>query len=204
MKKTFFESICAGILISIGGCVYLACDNKYVGATFFTVALLCICYKGYYLFTGKIGYIAESHKKDDIQNVITGLIVNLITTFLIGMLIRFAMPALGENANVICNGKLSSQIFIQTFIRGIFCGFLMYLAVSTYKEKDTPFGIIFCVPVFILSGFEHSIADMFYFGASGIFSVKVLLFMVAVVAGNTVGGLTLPILKKAGEKFEKQ
>ena len=72
----------------------------------------------------------------------------------------------------------------------------MYTAVEIFKEKKTPLGIIFCIPVFILCGFEHSIADMFYFGASGIFTAKILTFELAAVLGNTVGGLVLPLLSK--------
>ena len=72
----------------------------------------------------------------------------------------------------------------------------MYTAVEIFKEKKTPLGIIFCIPVFILCGFEHSIADMFYFGASGIFNAKIITFELATVLGNTVGGLALPLLSK--------
>ena len=122
---------------------------------------------------------------------------NLITTFLLGMLVRVSMPQLGETATAICSAKLT-QAFWQTLVRAFFCGILMYLAVSTYKEKNTVLGILFCVPVFILSGFEHSIADMFYFGASGIFSLSAALFMLAVVIGNSLGGMLLPALTLIG------
>ncbi len=57
MLNKILSGISAGILISIGGSVFLACDNKYVGAVMFSVALLCICLKGYSLYTGKIGFI---------------------------------------------------------------------------------------------------------------------------------------------------
>jgi len=187
MLKTFRESLCAGILITIGGTVFLSCENKTVGAVLFSVALLCICYKSYYLFTGKIGYIVEQHKKQDFLNLAVGLFGNLIATFLLGMLLRTVLPEM-------CSAKLA-QFPLYTFIRGFFCGILMYLAVSIYKEKNSVLGILFCVPVFILCGFEHSIADMFYLGASGIFSVKIILFTALVVAGNTFGAIVLPLLK---------
>lgn len=198
MIKTAVNSISAGILIAIGGSVYLACDNKYAGAALFSVALLCICYLGYYLFTGKIGYLATDRSKKNALSLALGLAVNLAVTFLLGMLIRFAMPALGEKAAALCGAKLG-QSFIGTFIRAVFCGVLMYLAVHIFKEKKTPIGIIFCIPVFILSGFEHSIADMFYFGVSGIFSIKVLSFELAAVLGNSVGSLILPLLAMLGQ-----
>ena len=193
MLKTLRDSLSAGILISIGGCVFLACDNKYVGAVMFTVALLCICLKGYYLFTGKIGYLVDDHSPKNILRLFVGLAGNLAATFLIGMLIRTVMPALGETATAICMNKLGTSFF-PVLVRGIFCGVLMYLAVSIYAEKKTVVGIIFCIPVFIISGFEHSIADCFYLGASGIFTPAVAGFIATVVLGNTIGAVILPLL----------
>ena len=195
MVKTIFGAVRAGIMIAIGGSVFLSCDSKYVGAVLFSVALLCICYLGYYLFTGKIGYLANDFSKNNILNLSVGLAVNLIVTFLLGLLISFAIPNLLDKAYIMCTAKLD-QTFLITFIRAVFCGVLMYTAVEIFKEKKTPLGIIFCIPVFILCGFEHSIADMFYFGVSGIFTIKILTFELAAVLGNTVGGLILPLLSK--------
>lgn len=195
MVKRIFGAVSAGIMIAIGGSVFLSCDSKYVGAVLFSVALLCICYLGYYLFTGKIGYLANDFSKNNILNLSVGLAVNLIVTFLLGLLISFAIPNLLDKAYIMCTAKLD-QTFLITFIRAVFCGVLMYTAVEIFKEKKTPLGIIFCIPVFILCGFEHSIADMFYFGVSGIFTIKILTFELAAVLGNTVGGLILPLLSK--------
>ena len=199
MLKTFMESLCAGVLIAIGGSVFLACENRYVGAILFSVALLCICYKGYVLFTGKVGYVVEDHSRDNLIRLIIGLVGNLICTFLLGMLIRYCIVNLGEQATVICTAKLEQTAF-STFVRGCFCGVLMYLAVSIFKESKTPMGILFGIPVFILSGFEHSIADMFYFGASGLIGPDVALFITLVVLGNSVGGILLPLLTLGGRK----
>ena len=91
--------------------------------------------------------------------------------------------------------KLEQQL-LQTLIRAVMCGVLMYLAVSTYKEGRGIVGILFCIPVFILSGFEHSIADMFYFAVSGIVSLKAFGFLWTVIIGNAVGALILPLLGK--------
>ena len=79
--------------------------------------------------------------------------------------------------------------------RGIFCGILMYMAVSIYRDKQTISGILFCVPVFILAGFEHSVANMFYFGAAGMFfSMESIIYLAIVVLGNTIGGMLMPVL----------
>lgn len=199
LKRDLLSGISAGLVIALGGSVFLACENRYVGAVLFSVALLCICFKGYALFTGKVGYIPVAHGKAEWQLLLLGLLGNLIGTFISGVAVRYAIPAIGETALTTCTAKLS-QTAMSTLIRGIFCGLLMYLAVSTYRDNKTPLGIMFCIPVFILSGFEHSIADMFYFAASGIVSAKACGFLWLVIIGNSIGGMLLPALKIGGEK----
>ena len=110
------------------------------------------------------------------------------------------IPALKISAVSLCAAKLALTI-PSVFVRALFCGVLMYLAVSIFREKKSVLGIVFCVPVFILSGFEHSIADTFYFGAAGVFGWRFLLFTAAAVAGNSLGAMILPLLApKAGSQ----
>ena len=198
MLKLIIDGIKAGIMIAIGGSVFLSCENRYIGAILFSVALLCICLKGYSLFTGKVGYLPENHSKEAVKILLCGLLGNIVSTVLLGFAVSFANPALGEAAKVICEAKLSQEA-LQTFVRAFFCGVLMYMAVSTYREKGTLAGIFFCVPVFILSGFEHSIANMFYFGASGIINMDSIIYLAVVIAGNSVGGMAMPILNILGK-----
>ena len=201
MLNKILSGVSAGILISIGGSIFLSCENKVVGAVLFSVALLCICYKGYSLFTGKIGFIPEKHDKEAVSVLLLGLLGNAIGTVAFGWLLRVAVPAIGAAAEPLCQGKLDNQALWQTLVRGVMCGVLMYLAVSIFRDKKTPIGILFCIPVFILSGFEHSIADIFYFAASGIVSMKAFAFLWTVIAGNAIGAVILPLLNwsKVGE-----
>ena len=199
MRRDILSGFAAGLLVSLGGCVFLACDDRYAGSVLFSVALLCICLKGYALFTGRVGYIPESHTKADVSTLLFALFGNLLGTLFCGLLIRAASPAIAEKALAACTARLE-QTWIQTLIRGFFCGVLMYLAVSVYKEKGTLIGVIFCIPVFILSGFEHSIADMFYFTASGIVSLRAFGFIWLVIIGNSLGGMLLPALLPAVKK----
>ena len=194
--KQTLNGILAGILISIGGTVFLSCENKVVGSVLFSVALLCICLLGYSLFTGKICYIPDNHDKSAFSVLLCGLLGNLIATTVCGYAISYAIPGVGDTAFTVCNSKLTGQVFLQTLIRAIFCGILIYLAVEIFKSKDKTIGIIFCIPVFILSGYEHSIADMFYFACSGIVSVKAFGFIWTVILGNTIGGMLIPLIKK--------
>ena len=203
VTKTLTGSIAAAIMISIGGSVFLACDNRYCGAVLFSVALLSICYLGYYLYTGKIGYVVSDHSPANGIRLLLGLVGNLAVTFPVGMLIRRVLPNLGNQAQVICQAKLG-QSFGSTLVRAIFCGVLMYIAVEIFRSKKSPIGVLFGIPVFILAGFEHSIADMFYFGASGIFEGKIALFEVAAVLGNSIGSAILPLLGVLGSLTPKK
>lgn len=199
MLKKFVSGISAGILISIGGTVFLSCENKAVGALFFSVALLFICMEGYSLYTGKICYIPAAHGKEEWSVLLLGLLGNFVATVLCGYLLRYALPSLGGTANAACTARLD-QSFFQTLIRACFCGILIYLAVNVFRKERRVVGIVFAIPVFILSGFEHSIADVFYFAASGIVSLKAFGFIWTVILGNTLGGMLLPVLSAIGGK----
>ncbi len=192
--KDIVYGFLAGIMISIGCAVYLASANKYVGAVMFSVALLTICYKGYNLYTGKIGFIVNAHSKQDISTLLLGLLGNTLAMMAFGAMLGFALPNLQETAVSVVSAKLS-QGFASALIRAIFCGILMYIAVSLYREKKTVVGIIFCIPVFILSGFEHSIADMGYFAVAGEWSAKGLGYIWTIILGNSIGAMLFPALK---------
>ena len=79
----------------------------------------------------------------------------------------------------------------------------MFIAADGYKTIKNPtaqvFAIFLPVIVFILSGFEHCIANMFYFGASGIINSDSVIYLAIVVIGNSVGGMAMPILNILGK-----
>jgi formate/nitrite transporter FocA (FNT family) len=78
---------------------------------------------------------------------------------------------------------------------GIFCGILVFLAVYVWKKSDNWFikatGLILCVTTFVVTGTEHCIANMFYFAFSGIWSVGLLVDVLLVILGNSIGSLIL-------------
>ena len=85
---------------------------------------------------------------------------------------------------------------LKGLVAAVFCGILMYAAVKTYGAKGTLVGIIFCIPTFILCGFEHSGADVYYFTVASLggFDPMSIVFILVAVAGNTLGGWLLPVL----------
>ena len=77
----------------------------------------------------------------------------------------------------------------------------MYLAVETYRRKELGdifrFAAVFlCVAIFILCGFEHCIANMYYFSAAGVWSVKTFGYILLMTLGNALGGWLVPLLDK--------
>ena len=64
--NTFLGAVLAGILIGIGGVLYLAnAANKTVGAFMFSIGLYAIVVNKLNLFTGKVGYVVnEKNKKE--------------------------------------------------------------------------------------------------------------------------------------------
>ncbi len=194
-------------MIAIGGSVFLACENRYVGAVLFSVALFTICLMQFNLYTGKIGFMVNSHKKEDFMALLFGLLGNFLGCIIFGLLVRVGIPTIATVAETVSAVKLDQSV-ISALIRAFFCGVLMFIAVWTYREKHTVVGIFVCIPVFILSGFEHSIADMFYLSAGGFFNLNALFYIFLIVVGNSVGGMFIPAVqklinyKKAGGKNE--
>lgn len=193
-----FGGVASGILVSIGGTVLLSVDNRYVGAVLFSVALLAICVMGLYLYTGKIGFVTEEFSKRICVELCVGLVGNFVGATLTGLIMRIAKPDIIEKARTACQIRLDNGL-LRAFLLGCFCGILMYVAVKTYRA-GTLLGILFCIPVFILCGFEHSIADMFYFSLAGMFSSGYFLFILAVILGNSVGAIAVALLWKMKEK----
>lgn len=194
LRRTAALSLAAGVFISIGGTVFLSCEDRLAGAVLFSVGLISICCMGLFLFTGKIGYWVEERTAVYAVSMLVTLAGNCAGTLVCGWLIACAKPALAEKAAALCGGKLTMPP-AAVLITAFFCGVLMYTAVAIYKEKGTLLGVVFCVPVFILSGFEHSIADMFYLFTAGIFTIQAAGFLLLVIVGNALGGMFLPALR---------
>ena len=180
-KGTFIRSIMGGFLIGIGGTVYLTLDNKIIGSLFFSVGLLAICVTDNLLFTGKASYTLDK------LYLATILFGNYIGATILGTIIRYTNPQLIEKAITICNNKLNEGLKIVPL--GILCNILIYISIEGYKKGQTIL-LIMCVSVFILCGFEHCIANMYYFTVSGlIIGWKGFFYLFCNVFSNLLGGI---------------
>lgn len=201
--ETFKKAISAGIMIGIGSTIYLICSNKIVGALLFSIALFVIFAFNLNLFTGKIGYIIENKNKPNCVLIWLG---NLVGCLFCAVLIRIAKPEISEIALEMVNVKLSYGL-VATIILSIFCGILMYIAAENYKNNNSEFGkqigVFLCVPVFILCGFEHSIADMCYciFAVNSFaMALQAFLFIIVVSVSNSLGAILFRCIAKIGTK----
>ena len=185
---TFVKAWLAGICIATGCNVYLACENKYVGAALFSIGLITILLFGFNLYTGKVGYVLDN-PPNYIKYLAIVLCGNLIGCLCIGI----TFPS--EIAQVICENKLNIPLLTVLF-KSIMCGLLMFVAVDAYKQHKALLPAVFCVTTFILSGYEHSIADIAYFIMGRVITLESLLFILIVIVGNAVGGMIIPACSK--------
>lgn len=195
--KMFLLAIGAGLAISIGGTVYLSVDNKIIGSLLFAVGLYAIVLNGLFLYTGKVGYlVVQSDKIEYLGLLAITWLGNLAGTWIGAVaVLNTRIQGIRENAVGICETKLADGP-LSIFLLAIFCGILMYIAVDGFREKENPLILFICVSVFILSGFEHCIANMFYFSIAGAWSLKTIVYLIIMTLGNSLGGVLIPSLKK--------
>jgi len=183
MKK-FIKAIFAGFMIGIAALTSIGAGGSWIGSLLFSIGLIIILAQGYNLYTGKIGYI-KSYK--EIPIMLLYILGNLIGV----LLISFTSTV---NTDTIILSKLANPLWLS-FIKAIGCGFLMFIAVDTYKKYNTFIGTIGGVTAFLLSGFEHSIADMFYICNSQMLNLDTLIFIIIVIIGNAIGALLHKLIK---------
>ncbi|MDD3155395.1 MAG: formate/nitrite transporter family protein [Victivallaceae bacterium] len=204
MTKIFLNGILAGVFIGIAGTVFLATPHPGLGAFLFGFGLLTIlCYK-LKLFTGAVGYLACQGRGTFPYLGVLGCIWlgNLLGCFAVGTLVRTSrtLHLIEGRAIMLCDQKLAdspASILALSF----FCGILMYVAVETFRREELhavlrTVVVFLCVVIFILSGFEHSIAAMYYFSVAGKWSFAALGCVALMTLGNSLGGMLMPVADK--------
>lgn len=177
-------ALLAGICISIG-CVVNLRVGGVAGAVLFAFGLTTVVYYGLKLYTGTAGFIRRHGDWTMLAMVLVG---NIVGCLLSACLISYAQPDCIEPASKILLGRLAKGPW-ACFLLAIGCGFIMTTAVE-FARKGKMLPLLLGVPVFILCGFAHSIADAFYFLVSPaelLMQPSVLVVYVAEVLGNFVG-----------------
>lgn len=206
VRNTLISSVSAGIFIGFGSAAYIACESKIAGALLLAAAFALVAAMNMKLFTGRVGALTYSFSKTRLAGTALCLFGNGVGAFLSGLLIRYIRPDLAEVCGAMCEGK-AQQSYLQIFFSGLLCGMLIYSAFDIYRSEKSILGLFFCVPMFMLCGFEHSVADMFWFFLAGRKIPATLLFALIAVLGNASGEILTALLKrfcKGEEKCKKQ
>ena len=193
-SRIWNRSVFAGCMIGLAGTVNLSVDNKFLGAFLFSFGLITILAQSLYLYTGKVGVLNLSCEWFLLPVIVLG---NFVGTNIIawGMRCTRFGESLNQAAQVIIQNKLSDNWF-SILLLSIGCGIMMYLAVKGWLENsDSWLIVILPVMIFILSGFEHSIANMFYFAMAGEYSLKAFGYIFIMLIGNAIGSLAFKHLK---------
>ena len=153
--------------------------GRVVAGSLFTVGLMLVVTAGGELFTGNTMMVANLLTRDiSVKSLLRNWTIVYLTNFVGALLIAYmvfesglldsAMGMLGGVTVKIAAGK-TSLAFIQSIYLGIMCNILVCLGVWIATGADTMvgklLGCFFPVWLFVSSGFEHSIANMYYIPA---------------------------------------
>ena len=127
---------------------------------------------------------------------------NFIGAITIGYLIRVTSlyASLDETIMTIVINKtnINQSNLLSLFILSLLCGILVFLSVELYKREIHPLfkvvGIFLFISCFVICGFEHCIANMFYFALSNSYFVYPLgsfLNLLIVTIGNSIGAILI-------------
>ncbi len=206
----------AGIASNVAGAtVANPSISRLVSACVFPAGLAMVLVAGSELFTGNnLIIIAVLEKKIKVREMFKNwffvFLGNFIgATMVAGMVVYGGTPELFEGAlaEKMVASALSrvNQTFLEAFVRGILCNILVCIAVWAAFAAKTVSGKLLMsfwpIMLFVLCGFEHSIADI-YFGVAGILAATeygiaaqgltwgsfLLNNLLPVTLGNIVGG----------------
>ena len=186
MKSIISSSVLSGIAIGTAGFGYLASGKDIVGAVLFAFGLATVVHYSLKLYTGTAGFI----RRGELGTLFLILFFNLVGCALMGLMARCSPLPLQETAQGILEGRLAMGA-LRGGVLSIGCGFIMTTAV-TFARQDKMLPLIFGVPLFIVCGFPHCVADGFYYLCVPLAYIadhwqEVLLFYVSIVAGNFIG-----------------
>ena len=211
MKKLadFLYAIMAGAFIAMGGVVFLSLDNKIVGAFMFSLGLFAVCTLKYNLFTGKVGYLFCNDVKTYLPWCLMVWVGNLIGSIIVAELVRLTRVAPGiiEKSTKLVQVKADDTL-ISLFVLGIFCNIMVVHAVDQYlnnpHEIGKYLGIVMSIMVFILCGFEHCIADMFYIQMARMWNSQTIIALIVITLGNVLGGIFIPTMRNINTKLKSE
>lgn len=149
---------------------------KLISGAVFSVGLMLVVIAGAELFTGNnLILLSVLDRQVRIQKLLRnwGIVyfANLVGSLLLVLLMyesglwKTNGALVGAKALLIANAKVNLT-FLEAFTRGILCNWLvclaLWIAVSARAVVGKVLAILFPIMAFVASGFEHSVANMFF------------------------------------------
>ena len=175
--------------------------GKVIGAILFSLGIFVILQYEMKLFTGLVSTI-PSMKKHNLWKLPTCFTGNAIGVFIVYLLVSvtpLGQTVLNGGKALIANKFAVENWWLSSVCSGILCGVLITLSVLSVnhahkKGLSANVGVIFPIIVFAFCGFDHSVANMFYFYCAGEFSLRVIGYIALTILGNVIGGIILPLV----------
>lgn len=179
------SALLAGICIGVAGYGYLA-EKSIVGAVLFAFGLLAVVHYKLKLYTGTAGFI----KRGEVGQLLLILLGNILGCIVVSLIARCSPMPLQDVAQQILEGRLSCGA-LRCGVMSIGCGFIMTTAV-TFARQERFLPLLFGVPLFIMCGFPHCVADAYYYACVPTDFLlshlpDVALLYLSIVLGNFVG-----------------
>lgn len=192
MIKLLRSSIFAGIAIGTAGFGFLASGiqsevyGSLVGAVLFSFGLLTVLGYKLKLYTGTAGYI----NRNEVGQLFLILLGNITGCLCVALLTRMSPMDIQASAQKIMELRLDTGP-LRCGLLAIGCGFIMTTCVQFGRQGEY-LPLLLGVPLFIVCGFPHCVADAFYFLCVPVAFVKahilqILTLYVCVVLGNLLG-----------------
>lgn len=186
------QMILAGIYIGIGGMLYITA-RRYVhshelGSLLFSLGLLLVCFLQGQLYTGAIGRVIREkpHRCVSIMKLLPMLVFNVGGACAIGFFMSGFVGSHFEEQY-----KYINEDYYETSLKSVFCGSCVWHAVEhfAYRRPLSWAKIPFFVTLFVYAGFEHCIANSFYWSFYDVWSWKAAINVGVCVVGNSIGSL---------------
>lgn len=192
MIKLLRSSIFAGIAIGAAGFGFLASGvqsdayGSLAGAVLFSFGLLTVVGYKLKLYTGTAGFI----RRNEVGQLLLILSGNIIGCLFAALLSRVSPLGIQEAAQNILELRLRTGA-VRCGLLGIGCGFIMTTAVQFARQKQY-LPLLFGVPLFIVCGFTHCVADAFYYLCVPLtfwkaHALEILAVYACIVTGNLIG-----------------
>lgn len=215
--ETLTLGVLAGAFIALGALFFLLVmtdsglglgPSRLLGGIVFSLGLVLVVIAGAELFTGN-NLIVMARVDGKVTTVellrnwglvyvanLAGAVGTAILVSLAGTL-ELGEGALAETAHAVARAKAAIP-WHQAFFRGVLCNVLVCLAIwLTFAARDVTgkiLAIILPISAFVALGFEHSVANMFFFplamldGSADVAAVAMVGNLVPVTLGNIAGG----------------